>query len=104
MDTPETEAFAERGSEKFLRARALPEKELKRLFAILNEDAEIRLIDWLDRGQPAPDAIFGAVTAKLDRAGVVVDKLVQFDALRLRLDLFPYGTPVPDEILIRFQR
>jgi hypothetical protein len=104
MGTPETEAVGERGSEKFLRARSLPEKELKRLFSILNDDSEIRLIDWLDRGQPAPDAIFGAVTAKLDHAGVVVDKLVSFNALRLRLDVFPYGTPVPDEILIRFQR
>ena len=38
----ETEAVAERGSDKFLRARMLPEKELKRLWTILNEDAEIR--------------------------------------------------------------
>jgi hypothetical protein len=99
-----TEAVAERGSDKFLRARTLPEKELKRLFSVLNDDADIHLVDWLDRGQPTPDAIFGAVTAKLDRAGIVVDKFVQFESLRLRLDLFPYGTPVPDEILIRFRR
>ena len=93
----------ERGSEKW-RREVLPEAELERLWRSLEEDEAIDLLHWWWRGQPAVDAIAGVVRVSPETAGKVVDKLVNFERLRLNLDVFPYGIPVPREVLIRFEQ
>jgi hypothetical protein len=95
--------MAERGSSKLVRERALPKGELDRLWKVIDEDREIRLIHWWERGQPGPDVLFGTVKTDIGNVGGVIAKLYDFNELRLRLDAFPYGIPVPDEILIHFE-
>jgi hypothetical protein len=50
------------------------------------------------------EELYGSVRTPIAKAGDIVTKLVALDQLRLRLDLFPYGIPVPDELLISFER
>lgn len=100
--------MAQRGSEKLLealkanRGRILATDELEKVLDISQEDG-IRLLQWWIRGQPNPDVLTGAIRVNRDIAGRVVDRLLAFDKSRFRLDVFPYGIPVPDEILIRFE-
>ena len=54
----------EPGSEKWLKQRNLPEKELTRLWETINDDPDIDLLDWWIRGQPAPDAISGVARVR----------------------------------------
>ncbi len=93
---------AQRGSEKMLRERGLPEKELQRLMQLSQRQG--RLVYWFPKGQPVPDAVYGAVIVPPDKAGRVIDRYLKLEGLGLRLDVFPLGTPVPEEVLIRFHQ
>jgi hypothetical protein len=93
----------ERGSSKWLRDRELPEEEIDRLWGVLDEHPDLRLVHWWIKGQPAIDDLVGHVRIPITSAPEVVASLFEFQALRLRLDLFPYGQPVPDEILVSFR-
>lgn len=100
--------MAQRGSDKLLQAltgdakiRALPTEELREVLSITEEDG-VKLLQWWIRGQPTPDWLTGAVRVDRKRAAATIDRLLSFDELRFRLDVFPYGIPVPDEVLIRF--
>lgn len=99
--------MAQRGSEKLLealkanRGRTLASDELERVLDLTEEDG-IRLLQWWIRGQPNPDALTGAMRVDRDLAGRIIDRLLALEKSRLRLDVFPYGIPIPDEVLIRF--
>ena len=93
---------AERGSERLLRERGLPEKQLSQLLQLSQRQA--RLVYWFPRGQPLPDSILGAAVAPANKAGAYIDRLYKIQGLQLRLDVFPYGIPVPEELLIRFEQ
>ncbi len=91
-----------RGSEQMLEERGLPEKQLQQLLSLSQRQA--RLVYWFPKGQPVPDAIYGAVIVQPDRAGRLIDRYLKLEGLGLRLDVFPLGIPVPEEVLIRFQQ
>lgn len=99
--------MGQRGSEKLLealkanRGGLLAMDELETVLDITEEDG-IRLLQWWIRGQPNPDALTGAIRADRDHAARVIDRLLALEKSRLRLDVFPYGIPIPDEVLIRF--
>jgi hypothetical protein len=92
----------QRGSERMLRERELPEKQIQQLLSLSQRNA--RLVYWFPKGQPVPDAVYGAVIVPPDRAGRLIDRYLKIEGLGLRLDVFPLGIPVPEEVLIRFQQ
>ena len=92
----------ERGSERLLRERGLPERQLSQLMQLSRRNA--RLVYWFPKGQPVPDAVLGAAVIPAGKAGAFIDKLYKLEGLQLRLDVFPYGIPVPEELLIRFEQ
>ncbi len=95
--------MAERGSEKLMRDGVFSLDEVDRLWKTLDLD-DARIIDILIKGQPHPDLIVGSVKVKLGKVGEVVDKLLELEDLRLKLKIFPNGLPVPDEVLVGFER
>ena len=93
----------ERGSAKLLRERVLPQDELDRLWQIIDEEPDAELQWWWERGQPGPDAVGGTVRITSASVGGILQRLTEFERLRVRLDVFPLGIPRPDEFLVRFE-
>jgi hypothetical protein len=94
---------AERGSSKLLKETLLPKAEVDKLWKLIDSHEQLKLLHWWIKGQPAIDALYGIVRVPIKASGEVVPMLLEFQRLRLRLDLFPYGTPWPDELLIAFE-
>lgn len=102
MATETEEREETRGSERWAEERGIagPEiKELRKLAASVDGE----LVYWWIRGQPAIDAVFGAVKVRPGGVGPFVDKLMGFKTLRPRLDVFPYGIPAVEEVLVKFE-
>jgi len=66
----------------------------------LGQKQGIKLVHWSIYGQPAPDGVSGAFQVRPELAGSVLAALVKMRGLGL--DVFPYGTPVPKDMVIRF--
>lgn len=96
--------MAERGSDKLMRDGILSSDEIDRLWETLDKDDLTQIVDWWIKGQPHPELIVGKVKVKPGQVGEVVDKLLEFEKLRLHLKVFPNGFPFPDEVLIGFER
>jgi hypothetical protein len=94
----------ERGSERMLKQRTISEKELERLWKLIDDQKEVRLVHWWLKGQPAFDEIYGTVRMPPAAAGSFIGALLEFDALRLRFDVFPYGVIAIDEIAVSFEQ
>jgi hypothetical protein len=94
-------AAPKRGSAKWLKERTIPEREVDELLKLTQSEGE--LLHWFPLGQPNPDGVFGTVRLKPNAVGPFIGRLVAFERLRLRLDVFPYGIPVPDEVLVSFE-
>jgi hypothetical protein len=92
----------ERGSTKLLKERTLNMEELQRVIKISQQEG-VELIDWFPLGQPAPDAIVGKLIVTPDAVGGVIQQLLDLDRVRLKLDVFPYGIPTLDGVLIGFE-
>lgn len=92
----------ERGSKRWLEERKLRPDEFERLWTLVNDEPELELLGWWIYGQPDPDVLFGAVRTRRGSVGKTIDRLYE-PGLHLRLECFPLGIPIPDEILIRFQ-
>ena len=101
MASTDTET-QERGSEQWAAERGIAPNEIKELMR-LAQSVDGKLVPRWVKGQPAPDAVFGAVTVRPDGVGSLIQKLVGFKTLRPVLDVFPYGIPVIDEVLVRFE-
>ena len=89
-----------RGSEMLGSRMALSSKDLNQLLVISRKKG-VKLVDWTIYGQPVPDSIFGAYQVNPKIAGAIVT-----DLLKLRgvgFEVFPYGIPVPDNVLVRFR-
>jgi len=92
----------ERGSAELLKQGAIRPEDLKRLLKILRSE-EVELVHWFPKGIPNPEVLYGAVRARPDVVGQVVGNIIKAEGLRLRLDVFPYGIPFPDDVIIRFE-
>ncbi len=95
-------AVKERGSAELLKHGAIRAEDLKRLLKVLQSD-EVELIHWFPKGIPNPEVLYGAVRTRPDIVGQVVGNIIKAEGLRLRLDVFPYGIPFPDDVIIRFE-
>jgi len=80
----------------------LPPRQLAELRKIAESSG--KLVYWFPKGQPVPDAIFGALIAPRDRVGRTIESLVGVKQLTIRLDVFPLGIPVPEEFLVSFEQ
>ncbi|MDP9120722.1 MAG: hypothetical protein M3O15_05035 [Acidobacteriota bacterium] len=94
----------ERGSEKLKRLhgqkRQLDVAALSHLGEIVDRE-KIEIIDWWWFGQPAIDRILGTLRVSPGSAGAVIDHLVKDEALRWSFEVFPYGIPSIDEVIIK---
>ncbi len=99
-----SEAPQERGSRKMIEERFgvkafIGENELTELLKIVEQEG-IELGNILVRGQPAPDWMSGTFKVQLERAADPVLSLIK---LRYRCDVFPYGIPVINGVLVNFE-
>ena len=98
-----SEMSQERGSQKMIEERFgvktfISEEELTELFKIVERDG-IELGDILVRGTPVPVWLSGTFKAPAEHATDLVLSLIK---LRYRCDVFPYGIPVVDGVLVNF--
>ena len=96
--------MADRGSDKLLKSHTIPEKELDRLWKLIEGDDELHLVHWWLKGQPAFDELYGTVRMHPAAAGKFIGALLELNALRLRFDVFPYGVIAIDEIAVSFEQ
>lgn len=82
--------------------RFVTEKDLDELLELERSDDEIKLLHWWIRGQPRPDVVRGVFQVHPKVAGRVVGRLFELDG-RYRLDVFPYGIPNVDAVLVGFE-
>jgi hypothetical protein len=96
---------AERGSEILMQRmgrRRLSEDQLKRIITLVEQDDELRLIDILDIGIPWPDILYGTFRTTPKRLGTTLERMLDLEDVRVRgLEVFPYGVPVIDEIVVK---
>ena len=96
-----------RGSTKLTRkpvldSNPLPASEVAEMVK-LTKQRGVKLQRWWVKGQPKPDFLAGTIQVKHAAAASVIKKLVDMKEMRLRLDIFPYGIPRPDVVVIHFE-
>lgn len=92
--------MAPRGSEKLMRQRTIPKKDLERLKRVLDQDKATELVNWEMFGQPRITEVVGAVRVGADGVGTVAAELAR---LGFGFSGFPNGIPpLPEEILLSF--
>ncbi len=99
-----TEKPEERGSYKLIEERFgvkafISEEELLALLAI-SEKQGIELGNIIIRGIPVPIWLAGTAKASTDQAADLIMSLV---GLRYQCQVFPYGIPVIDGVLVNFE-
>jgi hypothetical protein len=88
-----------RGSQK-LSKKAAGSAAISKKVAALDKSALINGI--LIRGTPWPDIIKGSLTVKTSAAGGALSNLLNIPGAKYKsLELFPIGTPRPDQIKIK---
>lgn len=80
----------------------LPARQLAELKKIA--DSGGKLVHWFPKGQPLPDAIFGAVITPREKVGATIERLISVKELGIRLDVFPLGIVNPEEFLVSFEQ
>jgi hypothetical protein len=95
--------MAARGSSKLVRDQALTKKDVDRLLKVLDADDSAALVHWWLKGTPNPEWVTGIVKAKHDAAGELIGKILGLKSPHLKLEVFPLGIPVPDEVLIQIE-
>lgn len=95
-----------RGSEKLtaqLGGRCVfDEGQLQKVIEVLRKN-DLKIIDWECKGQPRPDFFSGTVEVDGKRLGQATEIIGLKLGRRVRLDIFPYGIPVPDLFRLRFE-
>lgn len=97
-----------RGSEKLLEERLgkpqpISEAALRQLVDI-SRKYDVKIFDWRQFGQPAIDGIAGTFQVKPELAGKLLEDIFALDNdLRLHWEVFPYGVPVLEELLVNFR-
>ena len=89
-----------RGSERLAARSGFAAKDLGKLVA-LSQKQGVKLVHWTIYGQPAPDGVSGAFQVNPKLASSVIAALMKVRGLGL--DVFPYGTPVPRDTMVRFR-
>ena len=82
--------------------RFVTEKDLDQLLEVEQSDDAIKLLHWWIYGQPHPEVVRGVFQVHPKVAGRVIDRLFELDG-RYRLDVFPYGIPAVDGVLVGFE-
>jgi len=95
--------MAARGSSKLVRDQALSKKDVDRMLKVIDADDSAILVHWLNKGTPDPDFVTGVVKAKPDTAGDLIGKILGLKSPHLKIEVFPLGLPVPDEVLIQLE-
>ena len=90
-----------RGSDAMLERRGLEPAQLQQLLRVARSGGQLAY--WFPKGQPNPESVIGVVRTKPGKAGSLIDKLLALEGYAIRADVFPLGTPVPDEILVTFE-
>ena len=95
-----------RGSEQLVidrwRKRIEPE-QLEQLFDILNNEA-IVVNDIMCHGQPQPNLVTASMRANLDVFDKLSNQLFALKDCRIsKLEAFPHGIPVLDDILVNIE-
>ena len=100
-----TEEATGRGSDELLRSLGgkgrLSETAVSRMITAAKQD-RAQLIQWWLRGQPVPDWVKGTFSVPPERAGAFIGNLLKQE-VRFRLDVFPYGIPVIDQVHVAFE-
>lgn len=96
-----------RGSQKLIdkgayKTHLFTQKELAQ-FTTISKKRGARLVDWCIYGQPAPDGVCGRYQVTPGIAGNVISDLIRLKGFRLKIDVFPLGIPVVDNVLIEFK-
>ncbi len=103
----EEKVISGRGSEQLLkslwgRSGGFSEKGLTELINATRLKG-VELVHWWIRGQPQPDILEGALFVKPGTIGSLIDSLIKLNRVRVKLDVFPLGTPAVDRIMVKFQ-
>ena len=91
-----------RGSAAMLHDRGitLEKEELRKLVDALR-GSHYKVVDWHIYGQPAPDALKGALHVPVDQLPIAIKELFGLSS-KVWVDIFPLGTPVPDVFHVTF--
>lgn len=93
----------ERGSSKLsYTQQQLSQADLEDL-ARIGERRGVKLVDWCVLGIPHPDGVCGTFQTTPRLASSVLRHLILENPIRLRFDVFPYGIPVRDSVMIDFR-
>ena len=103
-------AQKERGSTKLFeqlagKKTAIDTAELRKLVASLEKEG-IHIPTWWIYGTPAIDVITGTVQVPIKQIGSLVKGLYidhELQHLRPNTDVFPLGTPKPDQLLVELR-
>lgn len=75
-------------------------RDLKRIVEVLSQGG--RLVEYFPKGQPLPDVVHGTIQVGKKDVGRVLQRLVDLRGVRVqRLEVFPLGIPVIDELMVR---
>ncbi|HEX6199556.1 MAG TPA: hypothetical protein VF150_04770 [Thermoanaerobaculia bacterium] len=98
--------MATRGSDRLQRQLgtrcSFDEGQLQRVLEVLREN-DLKIVDWECKGQPQPDFFSGTVEVDGRRLGKATEVLGLGLGERVKVELFPYGIPVPDIFRLRFE-
>src|SRR5262249_43053943 len=102
----ETQKPEGRGSDKMMQdllgmKPVLDTAELRKLVAAVTRHGKV--IDWCQYGQPGIDGVCGNVLVGPKAAGGLMVDLFSLEHIRPHLDVFPYGIPVIEQLLIRLR-
>lgn len=94
------------GSEKMLahldRGCAIPRRSVSKFVDFLRE-GEYKVVDWHCYGQPDPELLAGSLQVRRDQLGESVQKMLDLDFLRFKLEVFPIGIPWPEWFRVDFK-
>src|SRR5690349_2933914 len=94
-------AVGERGSMKWAEAHEIDPKELEELAGFLQEEGEI--LWWMTHGQPAFERLVGTARLSSQSASKLIQRVLEFESLRLQLLVHPIGVPQIDGVLVEFE-
>ena len=102
-DRPEKVRGSAKMVEELLGHRTVIDKdELRSLLTAIDQQG-VRIVDWCQYGQPGIDGVCGKIEVAPKGAGDLVRDLFRFKRIRPELEVFPYGIPVIDRLLIELR-
>lgn len=88
-----------RGSAKLFKGpNFINKKQMAKIVDVSEQYGKI--LDWCWFGQPGIDGFCGTIRVDRDMAGRLIQDLLSNDEIRIIIKGFPYGIPVPDEVML----